>query len=274
MSAQPSWRAWFHIDTVPIMSSRDELQMQLSQVLSTVESQGYKMEDVIPEEMQDHFQDMTALKEARQYIKDADAREKDLQVEINDLLAKLEVKQAEIDDQPEEFKALVVDLQQEKRSVDYYKGLADDSQARAERYQRKLADAAKQQTATDEANQTIQRLRAELEDQRAITVKLSQEYRTNDKIAEAKDALIAEKEVNMTTILTYTHQLEKEKLQLEQDIVELKEMFKHEKRTLEAAMVDTEQVSAACENLIETLEQETHSVTNAVNRKSFINDAF
>jgi hypothetical protein len=40
------------------MTTRGELQMQISQVLSTVKSQGYKIVDVIPEEMQDHFQEM------------------------------------------------------------------------------------------------------------------------------------------------------------------------------------------------------------------------
>jgi chromosome segregation ATPase len=207
------------------MPSHGEIPKQPSQVL-----------DVVPEEMQNHFQEMSALRE--------------------------------------EFKALRVDLQQAQRRVDLYKGLADDSQTRAERYQRKLADAAKQQTATDEANETIERLQAELEDQQAITIKLSQEYCANNKIAEQKDAIIAEKEVVIATIVAYTHQLEKEKLQLEQDKVALKNTFEQETDKLKAAMADGEQVSAACESLIETLEQETHSATNAVNRNSLVNDAF
>jgi chromosome segregation ATPase len=197
-----------------IMTSRGDLQKQISQVLSTVQLQGYKIEDVIPEEMQDHFQEMTSLKEARQYITEVEARERDLQVENTKLLKKLEIKQAEIDNQPEEFKTRTVDLQQAKRSVDYYKGLADDSQVRVDRYQRKLADAAKQLNVTDEANRTIQRLQAELEDQRVIRVQLEQEYRMNEKIAEGKDAIIAEKDVRLASILTYLHQLERDKAQL------------------------------------------------------------
>jgi hypothetical protein len=257
-----------------IMTSRGDLQKQISQVLSTVQSQGYKIEDVIPEEMQDHFQEMTSLKEARQYITEVEARERDLQVENTELLKKLEIKQAEIDNQPEEFKTRTVDLQQAKRSVDYYKGLADDSQVRVDRYQRKLADAAKQLNVTDEANRTIQRLQAELEDQRVIRVQLEQEYRMNEKIAEGKDAIIAEKDVRLASILTYLHQIERDKAQLEQDKIELTETFTRDRFTLEAAMVDNEKVSTACESLIETLEQETQSVTNAINRNTLINNAF
>jgi hypothetical protein len=256
-------------DSLTKISNRGEIQNQLTQILSVVNAENLKLEDVMPEEMQDHFQDMIALKEARAYIKEAEAREKELQAANNNLLAQLKAKQAEIDSQPEAFTTLKVDLRQAQHRIEYYKKLTENSQERAEWYQRKLLETKEQQTASDEDALKIQHLQAELEHQQATNVKLSQENRTmsalHDKLLEAKDNRIVD-------LAAYVNQLENEKRQHNDAITTLTLQFATEKLELEDAKVASEQVTEACETLIDSLERETSSATDVVNRRTISHD--
>lgn len=144
------------------MSTLGDMQKQLSHIVEEAKTKGYKIEDVIPENMQNHFSEMTELNAARQYIHEIQAREQDLQIDNNALRAKIKEKEAEINDQPAEFKALKVDLQQAYRQIDYYRDLSEDSQRRAQRYHRDLSLAVKDQIAFNEAIAKIERLQNEL----------------------------------------------------------------------------------------------------------------
>lgn len=222
------------------MSSRGEIQKQLSCILSVANAQGYKFQEIIPQEMQDHFENLTALTDARTYIKELEAREQILLEQKNELSAKLQVKQAELDDLPEEFKALKVDLQQAQHSIEYYKGLADNSQERADRYQRKLACAEKKQSAAEDESRRIQRLQVELEYQQSINTKLSEEVR---EVTEHHEILHEQDKAKIATITERVEELLKEK-------------------------VESEQVADAYDSLIDTLEKESQDVAEAVKRKS------
>ncbi|KAF1942968.1 hypothetical protein EJ02DRAFT_344448 [Clathrospora elynae] len=168
------------------MSNRGGMQKQLSKILAEAQVQGYKIEDFIPGEMHGLFHGLTELKAAREYIKEVEGREIDLQAENNSLLAKIKAKEEEIENQPEEFKALKVDLQQAQRSIDYYRELVEDAHRRAERYQRNLQNAVKDQTASDEAAAKIERLQTELDQHQIAILKLQIE---NRKAAEIFDQL-------------------------------------------------------------------------------------
>jgi hypothetical protein len=211
------------------MSGRGDIQKQLLQVISIINAKGYGLEDVMPDEVRDYFQNMTALKEARTYIKDIESREKDLQAENAYLLIELKSKQAKIDEQPLEFKAMNVDLQQSQHQIDYYKGLADDAQIRAERYQRKLAEAFKLQTTADDDARKIQRLERDLIDREAAIYKLIVENRTT------------------TAMINHYNQLEAETTE-----------------TIE----DHEKVSKAHDSLIDILEQDSMTTVEAFNLNS------
>lgn len=251
------------------MSSRGDVQKQLTRILGVINAENYKLEDVLPEELQDHFQDMTAFKEAQVYIKDAEAREKDLQAENNNLLTQLKAKQDEIDDQPEAFKSLKVDLQQAQRQIELHMKISEDSQERAERYQRKLLDLKEHQIASDEDSLKIKRLQADLDHQQAANLELSQDNRNmsahHDKLMEAKHNKIANLEV-------YVVQLEKEKREHEVEITALTLHFVTEKLELEEAAMASEQVTEACEMLIDDLQRETTSATDHVNRRAVSHD--
>ena len=233
------------------MSSLGDIQKQLSRLMSVVSAQGYKLEDVLPEEMQDHFHDMTALKEARAYIKEVEGREKQLQAENDKLASDLRAKQAEIDDQPEEFKALKIDLQQCQRSIDYYKELADNATERAERYQRRLAESSKTQITADEDSRKIQRLECELADHKAAMFKLLEENRANAELYETQHEhnlkLIEEKEDKIIALTNYANQLDAEHTE-----------------TTEIS----EQVSEACDTLIQSLQEESLDAAELVTKHS------
>jgi hypothetical protein len=233
------------------MSSHGDLRKQLSQVFNTIKAQGYRFEEVMPGAMQDHLHDMIALKEAQAYIKEMGIREKTLQDENASLLAKLKVKQVDIDDQPEEVKALKVDLQQAQHQIDYYKGLADHAQIRAERYQRKLAETSKSQIAANDDARRMQRLERDIADREVAMFKLLEENR------------------NMTNL--YETQREQDKILLQEKDDTIVAMVNHAKQLVSQnveAIDDQVKVSEAQDALIDTLEENSITATEAFNRNS------
>ncbi|KAB2105436.1 hypothetical protein AG0111_0g5599 [Alternaria gaisen] len=196
------------------MPTLGDMQKQLSHIVEEAKSKGYKIKDVIPENMQNHFSEMTELNAARQYIHEIQAREQDLQIDNNALRAKIKEKEAEINDQPAEFKALKVDLQQAYRQIDYYRDLSQDSQRRAQRYQSDLSLAVKDQIAFNEAIAKIERLQNELgQHQSTIRQLQTENERTAETFAHlrAQDArLIAANEAQFANIMSHTSQIENE----------------------------------------------------------------
>ena len=196
------------------MASMGDIKRQLSQIISDARVKGFKMEDLIPEELQEHFQEMNDLKDAREYIKEMESREQDLQMANSSLQARLKEKEGELENQPEEYKALKVDLRQAQRQIDYYKELAENSQRRAERYQRNLAQSTKEQVTTNEYVAKIERLQKELQCQQATIRQLQDENNCAAEIfasLRAEDAkIIAANEAKLAGMLTYTSQVETE----------------------------------------------------------------
>jgi hypothetical protein len=233
------------------MTSRSDISRQLSQLVAVINAQGIKFEDVMPEEMQAHFQEMLALKEARAYIKEVEGREKELQASNASLLVQLEAKQAEIDDQPEEFKALKVDLQQSQRQIELYKDLADHHEARAERYQCRMEEACKAQTTALVEAEKIERLERQLSDCGASVPKLLQENRalreTHEKEHAADLNLIGEKDAMILTLINRVSQLKA--IQLMAD-------------------VESNQFNDQCYSLIDEIGQEASTAAEVVNFKS------
>ncbi|KAH7389948.1 hypothetical protein BKA66DRAFT_510946 [Pyrenochaeta sp. MPI-SDFR-AT-0127] len=220
------------------MSDRDEVRKQFSSILAIVRAEGYSIEEVMPEEMQDYFQQMTALKSAHTYIKEMESRESNLLAENRSLRQKLKAKE-ETADQSEEFKALKVDLQQAQHQIDFQKELTNEATERAARYQRKLLDAVKSQVVASHAVAKIERLEVELYNQRAAYQNLVKENANAAELAENQHLqdqnLIAEKDRKLMALATHT----------------------------EAVEAESDQFSEAFTTLIDTLESE-HSKTAAV----------
>jgi myosin heavy subunit len=227
-----------------IISNLGDIQKQLSQILVEAKAQGHKIEDVIPEELQLQFQKMTELKAAREFIKDLESREKDLQAANATLRDKIKAKEAEIENQPAEFKALKVDLQQAHRHIDYYKELAEDSQRRAERYQRSLSNAVRDQIASEEAAAKISRLQTQLQQHQATILTLQEE---NRRAAETFDQLRTQDAQAMAA-----------------NAAKLAEALSHAS-TVES---ESEQFSETFTTLIENLESEHCSAAASLNSSS------
>jgi DNA repair exonuclease SbcCD ATPase subunit len=226
------------------MDTLGDMQKQLSEIIVNAKVKGYKIEDVIPKEMHDHFKEMGELQTAREFIQEIQSREHDLQADNNFLQAKLKEKEAEIDDQPADFEALKVDLQQAHRQIDYYRELGEDSQRRAQRYQRELSVAIKDQAASNELIAKLERLQNELNQQHCtIQQLLTENERAAKNFADlrAQDAkLIAANEAKVAATLSHASQVENE----------------------------SEQFSATFTTLIDNLESEISSAAASLNDKA------
>ncbi|KAF9695619.1 hypothetical protein EKO04_006375 [Ascochyta lentis] len=173
------------------MADRGEYQKQMAALLAAAKAKNLKFEEILPEDMLGHSKEMTELKAARELIKQLDDRGKELQAANETLTKNLKKKQKEIDDLPEEFKALKVELQQIQRQIVLHKTMSEDSQERAERYQRQLKEFTfKQQTDTSNANQ-VERLQVEVGDLQTLIAKLLEENRS----AEATSAQLHESDL-------------------------------------------------------------------------------
>jgi chromosome segregation ATPase len=233
------------------MASLGDIKRQLSILMNSIKAHGFKFEDVMPDEMQHHFQDMTALSEAHAYIKEVETNETELEAANASLRGRLQAKQAEIDNQPEEFKALKVDLQQSERRIDYYKKIAEHEQSRAELLERKLVEANNLQSAANNDARKIQRLEQNLKDCEVTAFKLLEENRRlTDQFEVQEDEsikLIGEKEAAVSALRDYANKLEAEKLQVDED---------------------SEETNNTLGSIIDTLEDETRSAAEVANSKS------
>ncbi|KAF2828214.1 hypothetical protein CC86DRAFT_206865 [Ophiobolus disseminans] len=261
------------------MTTLGDLQMQLTQLFSVVNSQGYKLEDVLPMEMPDHFHDMTALKEAQAYINEFEIREKQIGADKANLASSLEAKQAEIDDQPEAFKALQVDLQQAQRSIEYYKELADNANERAARYQRKLEEASKAETVAIEESRKIQRMESDLVDREAAVYKLLDENRTMANFHETQHnrdlELIDEKENRIIALINRANQLDAERMQAVENAESASEIYDSLVKALEEESTDTaEQINRHMQRV--RLSEQLYAVisTELAPINSFYSNAF
>jgi hypothetical protein len=242
------------------MITLGDLQVQLSEIVVNARTQGYKMEDVIPEEMHDHFKQIGELRAAREYIQEMQARENDLQAENNDLQAKLREKESEIDDQPADFKALKVDLQQAHRQIEYYRELSEDSRRRAERYQTELSLAVTDQAAANEVIAWAERLEKEL-DQHQCTVRqlLAENERAAETFANlrAHDAtLIAANEAKFAAILSHTSEVENESEQFSQTFTKLIHDLESEILSASASLNDKAALAHRTETLYNAIVSE------------------
>jgi hypothetical protein len=233
------------------MPSRGDIQRQLAQLMGDIKAGGFKFDDVMPDEMQVHFQEMVALKEARAYIKEGEDREKELRESNDSLLAQLRVKQSEIENQPAEFKALEVDLRQSQHQVSYYKELAENEQNRAERCQSKLMEACKVRTAAADESRKIQRLEQELTACIADRAALLKQHRAAIELYEIQHEehlkIIEEQHDKLLALTDHANQLEDEKSQ---------------------AVKISEQVSDTYDSLINDIEKESNTAAEVVNAKS------
>lgn len=166
------------------MVDRGEFQKNMAAFMAVAKAKDLKFEEFLPEEILEHFQEMTELTTAREYIKELEDREKKLQAANETLTNDLDKKQTEIDNLPTEYQALKVDLQQAQRQIALYKETSEDAQGRVERYRCQLNNiVGRQQTDTAAAGK-IEQLQTQVENQQAVINKLMIDNRKSETIFE------------------------------------------------------------------------------------------
>lgn len=229
-----------------IMATLEDLKQRLCQILSEAQAQGYKTDDIISEEVQEHFPGNDELSIAHEVIQGLKIREKTLESANKALQVVLKVKEEELADQPEDFKALKVDLKQARMHIDYYKQLAEDSQRRADRYQESLELVTKEQVAVADVAAKNEQLYRELTEHQSMIHKLQNENQRSAEIftlARAADKkAMAANEAKLAAMLSHASQVENE----------------------------SEVLSEAFSNLIETLESDNVTSASLLNNKEVL----
>lgn len=224
------------------MSTLGDIRHQLSQLMDTIKRQEYKLEDVLPAEMQDHFTDLKELKIAREYIKEIEGREQQFKEEKAKLAASVHKNKAQIDDLPENFKALKVDLQQAQHHIAYYQELAENANEQAARDQRKLAEAVKRQTSADEDARKIEKLERELVKHRDAVLKQLEQNRKMTALHEAElereQVVNNEKQDKINALINYSNRLEVEKTEAVAQAENVSETYDTLVAAMEAESVD------------------------------------
>ncbi|KAF2864977.1 hypothetical protein BDV95DRAFT_600158 [Massariosphaeria phaeospora] len=233
------------------MSSIGELQMQIAAVLAEVKSNQHKVQDVIPQEMLDHFQELNELKNAREYIKQAEEREAKLQEQNSELEKELKVAKQAVEDLPGDHMQLKTEYGLMENQADFYKNLATAAEERATKYQQQWQDAQKKQVAADNKQKTIQSLEKELEQEKSIILKLLEENRT---IAATYDSM---REQDFEKLAAKEEKL----MELEHSIADMQEQYQN----LE---VESDVIEKQLTDVVVSLDTETKTSADAVNSLS------
>lgn len=227
---------------------------QMAILVIAAKTKDLDFEDVLPEKMLEQCQHMTELKALREYAKELEGREKELQTTNKSLTKNLDEKQAVIEDIPEEFKALKADLQQAQRQIKLHKEMSEDSRERAERYQRQLKEIMDKQQVDASAADKIERLLTEVEEQQALIAKLIDDHRKSEetfaqlrgsdkKALEHKGKQLAKKD--------------KQLVEKDEALAKIRKEVQERKR-IDAELNDTcSVVSADTETLVGYLEEDT-----------------
>ena len=191
------------------MSGRGEYQKQLTALVAAAKANDLTLEDILPDNLEEHFQEMAELETYRKYIKELEDREKELQTAKEILTKNLDEKQIEIDNLPAEYQVMRVDLQQAQRQIFLYKETSDDLQKRVERYRHQLKDIVDKQQADASAAGKIEDLQTQIEDQQTVINKLMDDNRKSEamfeqlresdtKALKRKDKQLAKKDKELT----------------------------------------------------------------------------
>lgn len=254
------------------MASRGEFQKQMAALVGAAKAKDLTLENILPQEMLEHFQEMIQLKEAQAYIKELEEREKKLQAANDTLTKDLDEKRAVIEDLPEEFKAMKVDLKQAKRQIILHKEIAEDARERAEHYQRQLKEVTNKQQTDASTTEKIEQLQIEIDDQQALITKLVEDSRTTNatfaqlrksdtKAIEKKDKELAKKNMELADKDKKLAEKDKELAEKDEVLAQIRYEFRKVSddnvTSMETELNDTvSMMSDETDTMIEDLEKE------------------
>jgi chromosome segregation ATPase len=198
-----------------------DLRQRMAVILTEAKSQGHRLQDLIPEELQGNFYGVKELKTAKECIKEGEEREKQLQQRNEKLTKKLVAAEKVVKDLPEDHKQLQIDVGQLTQRVAFYQKLKNDAEDQARSANQNLLVALKKVVASDAKDAKIEELEELCARQTVITFKLTQEsqnagnmfqtLRDNHMLAlEKKETKVMELEKAVKEAQAYSTQIEKE----------------------------------------------------------------
>lgn len=197
----------------------DDLRQRMAALWSDIKASGYNLEELISSEMQEHFRNLTELKNAKEYIKELEEGEKTLQSKNEGLSKEIKIQKKKIDNLPEDFRQLQVDYKQLERRAEFFKGLMERAEERAVDYQNRWQAAQKSKANSEVTEKRIADLEEESYQQKAIIIKLVEENRTasdlfND-IKETGELALKEKDNKLEAMERFVFQTEERYADLE-----------------------------------------------------------
>ena len=164
------------------MSGRGDYQKRLAALVSAAAADNLTFEDILPAEIEERFEELAELKQARECIAELETRGTELQAANENLKNEVEKKQKAIDNLPDEHVARMTELQQAHRQIELHKETEEHLNERAERYRQQLNDNVGKQHADTSAAAKIEALQAKVEHQQGTIAKLMDDNRKSEAI--------------------------------------------------------------------------------------------
>ncbi|OSS48967.1 hypothetical protein B5807_06841 [Epicoccum nigrum] len=162
------------------MSGRGDYQKRLAALVAAAAADNLTFEDILPAEIEERFEELTELRQAREYIAELELRETGLRAANGKLKDEVKKKQKAIDNLPDEHVARMTELQQACRQIELHKETEEYLNERAERYRQQLNDSIGKQHAETSAAAKTEALQAKVEHQQGTIAKLMDDNRKSE----------------------------------------------------------------------------------------------
>ena len=232
-------------------SNLGDLRQRMVAITTEAKKNGHKIEDIVPEEMLDRFQNLNALKNAKDYIKEVEDREKHLQEENESLKKRLAIAEKVAEDILEDRKQFQIDSEQQSRQVEFLRELQQGAEANVSLYKSKYLELLKVQASSDEKDLKIKELEKECQRYQSVISKLTKESHSTAKVI---DTIREQKE----------HALEKK----ETRIMELEKSLKDLEAYSKSVEDESERFEALYQDLMQRLEAENRDCAATINKEA------
>ncbi|KAH7108695.1 hypothetical protein B0J11DRAFT_586817 [Dendryphion nanum] len=198
-----------------------DIRQRMAALWKEARASGHKFEDMFPTEMQSQLQYKAEANKARDYINQLTEREKNLQQQVKDITIVLKSEKKKVDDLPADHLQLKVDFEQQKNQIEFYRELKKNAETRADKFEQRWKDAMKDRKTIDDAETTIQNLRAQTQQQQREILELTQKHCKDADLFESLRAseqqIIHEQDGQLQELVHELNQERAKVLQLEDD---------------------------------------------------------
>ncbi|KAJ4360320.1 uncharacterized protein N0V89_000881 [Didymosphaeria variabile] len=225
-----------------ITDTRQGLQKRMAAIFAEAKEQGLNVCDTLPSEVLDHF--LVSLKtENICFAPEEEAKgmeEKNLDLETQLKQAQQALQNIDI---PEDANQLQVELGLAKKSADFYRGLMNEAEERATRYQEKWQEALQQQVAAEEMDNKFERLKAENSDLRRSKSIIAEEMRKMkdiyDKLRDKDLGVVVDKEEKVMALEKQLKELKATSEELQEENCAVEGQYHEVMSSLDAVVTET-----------------------------------